>query len=191
MLFPIESFLPKGFSYHPGFIDADEERSLIDFIKSLDLRPMMFQGFEAKRKTMSFGLDYSFDNRKLSKGKEIPAEFNSLISRVAKEAGIRGERFTEVLVTEYPVAAVINWHRDAPPFELIAGISLLSDCVFKLRPHDKEKQNRKSIISLPVVRRSLYIMKDESRYDWQHSTAPVKNVRYSITLRTLKNDSKS
>ncbi|MBX9850590.1 MAG: alpha-ketoglutarate-dependent dioxygenase AlkB [Cytophagaceae bacterium] len=91
-----------------------------------------------------------------------------------------------MLVTEYPTGSVINWHRDAPPFDLIAGISLLSDCKFRLRPHDKSKQCRTSIISFPVKRRSLYIMQGPARTDWQHSIAPVKETRYSITLRTLK-----
>jgi hypothetical protein len=29
-------------------------------------------------------------------------------------------------------------------------------------------------------------MKDSARNDWQHSISPVKSLRYSITLRTLK-----
>ncbi|MGV3657809.1 MAG: alpha-ketoglutarate-dependent dioxygenase AlkB, partial [Chitinophagaceae bacterium] len=93
---------------------------------------------------------------------------------------------SELLVTEYPPGSVINWHRDAPPFDTIIGISLLSDCVFKLRPYDKAKQERKATISLPVQRRSLYVMKDSARTEWEHSIAPVKQTRYSITLRTLK-----
>jgi alkylated DNA repair dioxygenase AlkB len=81
---------------------------------------------------------------------------------------------------------VINWHRDAPPFDIIAGISLLSDCIFRLRPHDKTKYKRSAIISFPVNQRSLYIIQGAARKDWQHSIAPVKQLRYSITLRTLK-----
>jgi hypothetical protein len=52
--------------------------------------------------------------------------------------------------------SIINWHRDAPPFDRIAGISLLSDVTFKPRPHDKAKQNRKTTVSFLVERRSLY-----------------------------------
>jgi len=81
---------------------------------------------------------------------------------------------------------VINWHRDAPPFDLIAGVSLLTDATFRLRPYDKEKQGRGSVISFTAERRSLYVMQGPSRSEWQHSIAPVKAVRYSITLRTLK-----
>jgi alkylated DNA repair dioxygenase AlkB len=85
----------------------------------------------------------------------------------------------------YPVSSVINWHRDAPPFESIAGISLAADCVFKLRPYDKSLRSAKSVISFPVKHRSLYIMMGPVRNEWEYSTAPVSVVRYSITLRTL------
>ena len=134
----------------------------------------------------SFGYDWSFEKRELSKGKEIPPAFQWLIERVAIRLSLPASLFAELLVTEYPVGSLINWHRDAPPFALLAGISLNTDCIFKLRPHEKEKQTRKSIISVPVKRRSLYVMQSEAREDWQHSTAAVKEVRYSITLRTLK-----
>jgi alkylated DNA repair dioxygenase AlkB len=184
-LFPEDSRWPEGFYYFPDFISREEEQSFLQFIATVDLHTFTFQGFEAKRKVASFGYDYSFDKGKLVKGKEIPVVFQEIITRVGIKQNIPPERFAELLVTEYPVGSVINWHRDAPPFGVVAGISLAADCVFKLRPHDKNKQGRGSIISVPVQRRSLYIISGASRTEWQHSTAPVKQVRYSITLRTL------
>jgi alkylated DNA repair dioxygenase AlkB len=186
-LFPVEPAFPKGFMYVPGFITEEEEISLIKEIEKLELHNMIFQGYTANRKTASFGYDYSFDKRSLSKGKDIPAAFNFLIKRVGEYISVAPDKFAELLVTEYPIGSVINWHRDAPPFDLIAGISLSADCIFRLRPQDKAKQTRSSIISFPVKHRSLYVMKGPARSEWQHSITPVKHVRYSITLRTLKN----
>ncbi len=77
---------------------------------------------------------------------------------------------------------MINWHRDAPPFDIIAGISLMSDCNFRLRPQDKAKQTKAFVISFPVNRRSLYIIQGAARSNWQHSITPVKQTRSSITL---------
>jgi alkylated DNA repair dioxygenase AlkB len=185
-LFPVEPVYPEGFLYFPDFLSEAEEQDLCKEAQRTELHTFNFQGFEAKRKVASFGYDYSFDTRSLSKGKDIPAVFNSLINKVAHELEIPVKDVAELLVTEYPVGAVINWHRDAPPFDVIAGISLNADCVFKLRPHDKAKQGRGSIISLNVKRRSLYVMKGVARTEWQHSISPVKQVRYSITLRTLR-----
>lgn len=185
-LFPISLNLPSGFVYKEGFINHEEEQQLVRFMNTVQLRPLMFQGFEAKRKVASFGYDYNFEHKELSKGEAIPNEIKWLIAKVSTELSIPEENFVEVLFTEYPVGSVINWHRDAPPFDIIVGISLLSDCIFKLRPHDKTKQSRKATVSLDVRRRSMYVISGESRSQWQHSTAPVKQIRFSITLRTLK-----
>jgi alkylated DNA repair dioxygenase AlkB len=185
-LFPTGPVYPEGFYYEPGFITIEEEQQLLHAVLATPLHVFTFQGYEAKRKVASFGYDWSFDKQQLKKGKEIPPDYTWLVERVAQKLSLYPASFAELLVTEYPVGSVINWHRDAPPFGLIAGISLQADCVFKLRPHEKEKQTRKATVSLTVERRSLYVMQGPARSDWQHSTAPVKQVRYSITLRTLK-----
>jgi alkylated DNA repair dioxygenase AlkB len=185
-LFPIEYKFPPGFVYEENFLTNEEEKNLLNLISTIELHKMIFQGFEAKRKTASFGYDYNFDKRTISKGKPIPVAFMPLIEKVGHKFSINPKGFSELLLTEYPIGSVINWHRDAPPFETIAGISLIADCTFRLRPHEKARQSRSSIISFPVRRRSLYVMKGEARTDWQHSIAPVNEIRFSITLRTLK-----
>jgi alkylated DNA repair dioxygenase AlkB len=184
-LFPDEILLPQGFRYVPDFITQQEETELLQVISTIELRNFIFQGFEAKRKFASFGFDYHFDSRKLSRGAPIPDAFQPLIKKVTDHLSLTSP-IGELLILEYPEGAVINWHRDAPPFDVIIGISLLADCTFRLRPHDKAKQSRKSIVSIPVRRRSLYVMEGAARSDWEHSTMPAKSLRYSITLRTLK-----
>jgi alkylated DNA repair dioxygenase AlkB len=184
-LFPIEPVTPSGFQYFPDFLSRAEEDILLEALPSIPLHTFMFQGYEAKRKVASFGYDWNFETRKLSKGKDIPTVFDPLMQKVSSFLKIPLPDFAEVLLTEYPAGSVINWHRDAPPFDIIVGISLLSDCVFRFRPHDKEKQHRSAVISLPLKRGSLYVMKGEARAEWQHSIMPVKEVRYSVTLRTL------
>jgi alkylated DNA repair dioxygenase AlkB len=185
-LFNIQPELPEGFHYYPDFITEDEETQLVTLIQQYPLKNMVFQGFEAKRKIMSFGYDYHFDTRNLTKGVPIPEEFNSIILKVAHQLNISEDSIQEILLTEYGIGHVINWHRDAPPFEKIAGISLLSDCTFKLRPYDKSKQNRASVNSFTVERGSLYMMEGEARQNWEHSISPLKSLRYSITFRTLQ-----
>jgi alkylated DNA repair dioxygenase AlkB len=186
-LFNIEPVLPAGFSYYPEFITSTEEKELIQLIEKVDMQPMKFHEYEAKRKVISFGQGWSFTEQKLKQGNPIPNEFDFLVERIANHRSIGKESIAQFLITEYPIGSVINWHRDAPPFATIAGVSLLADCIFKLRPHEKEKQTRLATISLPVQRRSLYIMQGPAKTDWQHSTAPVNKVRYSLTFRTLYN----
>lgn len=187
-LFPIEPVFPPGFSYTENFLTVAEEQLLLKTISEIELHSFQFHGYEGKRRVGSFGYDWSFEKRVLSKGKEIPSAFSPLLLKVSDHLRIPETAFAELLVTEYPIGSAINWHRDAPPFDLIVGISLQADCAFRFRPHDKKKQGRGSIISFPVWRRSLYTMQGESREEWQHSTAPGKEVRYSITLRTLRKE---
>lgn len=187
LLFPYQSDLPEGFLYSENFLSEREEAALIETVSGMELHPLIFQGFEAKRKVESFGYDYNFDKRSITKGKAIPSEFDFLVQKVAAYTGIPAAAFAEILVTEYPPGSVINWHRDAPPFDIVVGISLLTACKFRLRPYDKTKQGRGSIVSLEVKRRSMYILQGISRSEWEHSIAPLDEKRYSITLRTLRN----
>ena len=185
-LFPLETFLPAGFRYYADFISEADEIQLIRDIEKVPLQTFIFQGYEAKRKVASFGYDWSFTNRRLTKGKSVPESFMPLIEKVAGRLSLSTADIAEVLLTEYPAGSVINWHRDAPPFDLIAGISLHSDSIFRLRPYDKMKQGKNSVLSIPLKRRSLYVISGESRTNWEHSITPVAALRYSVTLRTLK-----
>jgi alkylated DNA repair dioxygenase AlkB len=189
-LFPLAPVFPPGFSYHPEFISEAEETELIKQIAGVELHTFTFRGYEAKRRVASFGHDYNFETKSLSRGREIPSGFQWIIQRVSQHTRIEAKYFAELLITEYPEGSTINWHRDAFPFDLIAGLSLGEECRFRLRPHDKAKQTKASIIFLPVRRQSLYIIHGDARIHWQHSTAPVKSVRYSITFRTLKRNIK-
>jgi len=185
-LFNIDPILPEGFVYNPNFITEAEEIRLTQAIEKFDLQNMKFHEYEAKRKVISFGKGWSFTEQRLKEGNPIPDEFDFIVEKIATQLSIPKELIAQFLITEYPVGSVINWHRDAPPFDIVAGVSLLTDCNFKLRPHDKEKQTRSATISLNVQRRSLYSMQGPAKTEWQHSTAPVNKVRYSLTFRTLK-----
>lgn len=185
-LFPDPQRVPDGFTYRDDFLDPDDEQELLRIVGQEALQPLVFQGFEAKRKVKSYGYHYHFDSRTITEGLPIPEGYRWLLDKVAAATGLPATALKELLVTEYPPGSVINWHRDAPPFELVIGISLLSDCTFRFRPYGRDKRTQRSVISLPVRRRSLYIMGGESRSGWEHSTAPVHAVRYSLTIRTLR-----
>jgi hypothetical protein len=58
-LFPSRRPIPGGFRYVQDFLSEAEENRLLDSISKLQLHPLLFQGFEAKRKVISFGYDYS------------------------------------------------------------------------------------------------------------------------------------
>ena len=185
-LFDIAPVLPQGFSYYTEFITEAEEQYLLKSIDQFELETMKFHQYEAKRKVRSFGNGWSFTEQQLKPGDAIPVAFEFLISRICERLVIPRDEIAQVLITEYPIGSVINWHRDAPAFDIIAGVSLQSDCNFKLRPYDKQHQTKAATIILLVQKRSLYVMLGRAKADWQHSTAPVNKIRYSLTFRTLK-----
>jgi alkylated DNA repair dioxygenase AlkB len=185
-LFPLEPAWPPGFLYEPGFLSLPEETGLLHTISLIQLQPLNFHGYKARRHVASFGTGWSFTNKALKKGADIPKEFDPLLQKITARLHIPKNEMAQLLITAYPTGSVINWHRDAPPYDLIIGVSLLSDCIFRLRPYEAGKQQSRRIISFPVERRSLYLMKEEARKDWEHSIAPVKQLRYSITVRVLR-----
>ncbi len=69
--------------------------------------------------------------------------------------------------------------------QLIAAVKNIELKTFVFQGYEA-KRKVKSYGYDYMNRRSLYVMKGESRTDWQHSTAAVRTVRYSITLRTLR-----
>ena len=60
----LEGF-PEGFSYEENILSLEEERTLVRAFAGLPLKAFEFQGFQGKRRVVSFGLHYDFNNRGL------------------------------------------------------------------------------------------------------------------------------
>jgi alkylated DNA repair dioxygenase AlkB len=98
------------------------------------------------------------------------------------------------LINEYRVGAPIGWHRDAPQYGIVAGISLLSGARMKLRPYvspsalakSPARAPRKTTHEINLEPRSAYLITGEARSGYEHSIPPAERHRYSITFRTLR-----
>jgi alkylated DNA repair dioxygenase AlkB len=175
---------PDGFSYLPDYISTVEEKRIISSIKQLPFKQFNFHGYLANRRTVSFGWHYDFTDSSLKQAKEIPEYLKELRKKAAKFAGVKPSELPHVLVTEYKPGAAIGWHKDKGVFDIVVGISLLSDCNFRLR---KKLNNGKwERVSFTAEARSIYVISGESRTGWEHSIPAVEKLRYSITFRTLK-----
>lgn len=182
-LFAVEPGLPEGFRYEQEFLAAGEERDLLARMGTLEFGEMRMRGVAARRRVAQFGWRYSFENFKLTPGAEAPDFLRSLQSRAERFAGAPQGALTEILVTEYTPGATIGWHRDAPPFDIVVGISLGAPCRFKFRRKANEGWEN---LELRVEPRSIYLLSGPARREWQHSIPAVKALRYSITFRSLK-----
>jgi len=181
-LFDEPGGLPEGFAYRAELITPAEERALVGRIAGLPFRAFEFHGHLGKRRVVSFGWRYDFGAGGLQPAAPIPDFLLPLRARAAAVAGLDPDAFAHVLATEYAAGAGIGWHRDRPEFGVVAGVSLLSPCVIRLRRKDGARWRRRSFTAEP---RSAYVFAGEARAEWQHSIAAVEALRYSVTFRTL------
>lgn len=174
--------LPAGFAYHPEFVGVDEARELVERISAMEFGQVVMRGMTARRRVKQFGWRYSFESARVSPGADLPDFLLPLRARVASLANLDAEALAETLVTEYPPGAAIGWHRDAPMFGVVMGVSLLAPCSFRFR---REGSGEKPL-KVELAPRSAYILDGEARTEWQHHIPAVRALRYSITFRTLR-----
>lgn len=187
-LFASEPELPEGFVYTPELISQEEERALVRAIEQLEFAKVQMHDVIAKRRVVHFGRSYQYQTAALGSAPPIPEFLASLQEGVGEFAKRDAEDFVEVLVTDYPPGAPIGWHRDAPAFDIIVGVSLLNECTMQFRrwPVEKSESKRAKPLKQVLEPRSGYILRGRSRTAWQHRIPPVKQRRLSITFRTLR-----
>lgn len=177
--------LPEGFIYRADFIDPDEERSLLDAIGRLEFHHVEMRGVIARRRVIQYGWKYKFDRTRLTPGPGIPGFLAPLQERAAALASVEPAALSEALLTEYQSGAPIGWHRDAPGFGIVVGVSLLAPCRFRFRRRSGRDVER---VTLTLQPRSAYVLAGPARTEWEHSIPEVDTLRYSVTFRTLKQE---
>jgi alkylated DNA repair dioxygenase AlkB len=183
-LFP--KALPRGLHYQEDFLTAAEEAQLLEDIAQLSLTEAQYKEFTAKRRTLSYGSSYDFSTNTSMPAAPIAPFLHPLRCSVAAWAGVDPLAFEHALISEYRPGTPLGWHRDVPQFELIVGVSLLGVCRMRFRPYPWSPARRSEVFEVEVQPRSAYILRDETRWRWQHSIAPTTQQRYSITFRTRR-----
>jgi alkylated DNA repair dioxygenase AlkB len=177
--------LPQGLEYRPDFITPEEEARLLAVIAHLPFREATFQQYTARRRVVRYGRMDDPDARAWPDLGALPAPIAELRRRIAAAYAVAEDAFLHALVTEYRPGTPIGWHRDKPAYGAVFGVSLASGCRMRFRPWD-DRGDRAARFALEIAPRSLYAMRDEIRWGWQHHIPPVKTLRYSITLRTAR-----
>jgi len=181
-----EHDLPPGFLYRNDFITEADERNLLAAIADVAFSDFEMRGIVARRRVAFFG--QSYDQMAAA---PLPAFLLPLRATIAQWAAVDAEAFAMALINEYRPGSPIGWHRDAPQYDIVAGISLLSDCRMTFRPYRNPsspapKSRRTATHEIPLARRSAYLMTHESRTAYEHHIPAVVNLRYSVTFRTLR-----
>ena len=198
-LFDSVDLLPEGLVFVPDFIGAADEAALLQIAAGLPLRDARYKTYTARRRVFAFGGRHVADADDDDDGHgaalppqlgTMPAPLQALRAQLAAFAGIAAHDFVHAMVAEYSPGTPLGWHRDAPHYELIAGVSLGSAARLRFRPYtpwdDAEKAavSNDTLLTLELAPRSAYLMRGPARWAWQHSVPPVPALRYSVTMRT-------
>lgn len=184
--------LPEGFEYRPEFLSTAEEQDLLAILSRLEFSAVEMRGVIARRRTAHFGVTYRYEGRSGGPGAPIPGYLLGVRQRIAEWLHVPADALAEALLTEYPPGAPIGWHRDAPMFGDVAGISLGASCRMKFRPYVSPSDvaavrgPRRTSHEIALASRSAYLMTGVARQDFEHHIPPVDGMRYSITFRTVR-----
>jgi len=182
--------VPTGFHYRDEFIMPLEETALVEAIGRVEFSNFEMRGVVARRRVAFFGRSY--DSGIVPAG-PLPEFLFPLRDRIAAWAGVDGDAFAMALINEYRPGTPIGWHRDAPQYDIVAGVSLLSACRMRFRPYVRPSTRstadggrRAATHEILLEQRSAYLMTGESRSAYEHHIPAVTTLRYSITFRTLR-----
>ena len=169
--------------YRAELLAVEEESALLDVLEELRYDPIVLHGQAARRSGRHFGLDYDYEARAPQPGEPIPDWILPVRARAAELAGVEPDELVEVLVQRYPPGSTIGWHRDAPAFGTVVGVSLGGSARLRFQRGKGDERRVWEVLAEP---RSGYVLAGKARTSWQHSIPPTKELRYSITFRTLR-----
>jgi DNA oxidative demethylase len=174
---------PDGLRFTPDLLARDEEDALVTRLDGMAFDPIEIRGQVARRTALHFGVGYDYDSRQPRETAPIPDWPEPLRGRAARWTGMEPERLVEALVQRYPPGAAIGWHRDAPAFGEVVGVSLLAACRLRFRP---AAGGGRATFQMELPRGSGYLLAGAARWRFQHAIPPVSELRYSVTFRTLR-----
>lgn len=168
-----------GLSCISNWIAPDRESELISLI---DQQPWIA---DLKRRVQHYGYRYDYKARNVTRDLylgALPDWLQPLAQKLASD-GLFQAVPDQVIINEYQPGQGISPHIDCIPCfgKTIASLSLCSPCVM-----DFCKSTEKH--SLMLERRSLLVLSDSARYEWQHGIAGRKTDKHDgqIISRTRR-----
>jgi alkylated DNA repair dioxygenase AlkB len=148
-----------GLRYLPRYVCEADELALV---AAIDCMPW---NAEWQRRRQPYGAGYGSG----SDSPPLPDWGRRLAARMFAD-GVTDRPFDQMLVNEYVPGQGISSHRDYAPFgRTVVSLSLLSHCVMDFR--HRQTGRKESLLLEP---RSLLVLSDEARYEWEHGIAPRK-----------------
>ncbi len=181
-----------GLTYISDFITKDEEHSLI---AEIDAQPWLN---DLKRRVQHYGYKYDYQARTVTSDAYLgvlPAWLSPPTGRLSE--AIFSNTPDQAIVNEYLPGQGISAHVDCVPCfaDTIASLSLASSAIMQFT-HSKTGEREE----LYLKERSLIVLSDAARYEWQHAIPARKSDviegfkiersrRISLTFRNVILDS--
>lgn len=175
----------SGLELIKDFITLEEEAKLIKTINEAEWNNTL------KRRTQHYGYEYNYNNNDVKPVSNPIPDWCGVIQERMIEKGYITKPFEQLIVNEYTPGQGISKHTDAKSFgNTIVSLSLGSHCAMTFKRGSES-------IELPLLRRSLLIMRGDARWKWTHEIPARKkdppnnqrSTRISLTFRYLaKND---
>lgn len=162
--------LPEGFVYLERFLSPPQESDLLEKLGALPFEEARYRQYTARRRIVMYE-------------PEVPPWLQPLRSRVAQWMDLDPAELCHALINEFRPGTPLGWHRDAPHYGRVAGVSLGGWARMRLRRYPRGPDKP---VVLELAPRSAYRMEGAARWQWQHSISPTPELRYSITFRTLR-----
>lgn len=159
---------PEGLLVLNDFITEEEEQQ---YMKLFDWTEVVESSSLKNRQVKHFGYEFRYGSNDVDLSnpleEKIPEECDILWDRL-KEYGLDIGIPDQLTVNKYSPGQGIPSHVDkhSPFGDTILSLSLGSSVVMEWKHHTGK------FVPVLIERRSLLIMRDEARYDWQHGIQP-------------------
>lgn len=171
----------SGLEYIPNFVSADVEQKIVE---ALNKEPWIG---DLERRVQHYGYRYNYKSRRIDETMRVgplPSWLANLGNKMVKWS-IFEMTPDQAIVNEYDPGQGITSHVDCEPCfgGTVASLSLGSGCYM-----DFTNLMTSEKVSVWLERRSLVVLKGDSRYHWQHGIAKRKkdNVNSQVIERTKR-----
>jgi DNA oxidative demethylase len=134
------------------------------------------------RSSMSYLYRYDLPSQSFVRAPPVPEGFHAIARRAAAFAGLESEEIMHCALNLYEPGAMIQSHIDMPCWDRVVGISLGAAAIMNLR---RVTADGDETIAIELPPRSMYLLRDEARHDWEHAIPRVAHRRWSITFRSF------
>lgn len=169
-----------GLFYDENFLSESEVNELKRFIEELNFVPIIENS--NGRKVVQYGYSYQYDRSILMKTHDIPDILKKLAEKIMLHFNVM-QPFDQIIINRYLPNQIISKHIDNVKYfgPEIACISLGATRKMLFTNGNFEYQ-------FYPTEGSVYIMKDDARYRWEHEIVGKSGTRYSVTFRSINQE---